>query len=191
MYYKKIKIDTAGDHTIMCDDMQLMSYEIVLQPLQAESFNVILWVTGVSKCLIIMVMVDNHHTKVDLHIFVKAENTQKHLLRIYQNHIAANTQTACTIRGIAYDTSTIDYEGLITLEPGSDNAQAYQTSTFLIMSDFATVRSVPSLQSHHNNLQCGHSTTISYLDSIVMWYAAQRGIPITTLEQLIEKNFFL
>ena len=189
LQHKKIKIDTAGDHTIICDDTDKLSYEIVLQPLQGESADVTLWITGASKDATILIVADNYHTKVNLQICVKAEDAQKHVLRIYQNHTVANTQSNCTIKGIAYDTSIIDYEGLITLEGGSENSHAHQTSNFLIMSDVATVRSVPSLQAHHNNLECGHATTISYVDPLVVWYAAQRGVPVATIEQLIEKNF--
>ena len=177
-------------HTIMCDEQESYEALITIKSSYVGSANIILWVSHASKKIIIKTSVDSPDSTIDLRIYIKANHNAQHYLEIFQNHNVARTLSTCNIRGIVYDTSTINYQGLITLEKESINAVAEQKSNFLIMSESATVKSIPSLQVRHSQVQCGHATTISYIDPLVMWYASQRGINITTIEKIVEKAFF-
>lgn len=174
----------------MCDENVPVEYLISITSSYIGCAKIILWITHASKKVTIKISADHSDTQIDLQMYIRAEDNAQHYVKVFQDHTASGTISTCMIKGIAYDTSIIDYQGLITLEKESINAQAEQKSKFLIMSEMATVRSVPSLQVHHNQVQCGHATTISYIDPIMLWYAMQRGVNSTTVEQLVEKNFF-
>jgi Fe-S cluster assembly scaffold protein SufB len=178
-------------HTIMCDDQKSYEGLITIKSSYVGSAKIILWVSHASKKIIIKTFVDSPNATIDLRIYIKADHNAQHYLEIIQNHNVARTVSTCNIRGIAYDTSIINYQGLITLEKKSINAQAEQKSNFLIMSENAAVKSIPSLQVQHSQVQCGHATTISYIDPLVMWYASQRGIDTATIEKIVEKAFFI
>lgn len=181
---------TSSIYTLMCDEHVPTEYGITITSSYVGQVKIILWILHASKKVTVKISADHPNTEIDLEIYVKAEHNAQHHLRVFQNHKASHTTSTCMIKGIAYDTSIIDYQGLITLEKESINAHAEQKSRFLIMSETATIKSVPSLQVYHNQVQCGHATTISYIDPIIIWYAAQRGINTFVIEQLVEDVFF-
>lgn len=190
---KKIDIlftDILTSQILMCDDQENIEYDISVTSESISQSKLLIWITGASKKVTVNVVMNTVHTYITIDICIRAQKDSKHIVRVNQHHTVPDTQSDCPIKGIAYDSSIIDYEGLITLEPGSHNAQANQKSTFLIMSESATVRSVPSLEVHHNNVACGHSTIVSYLDPVVLWYGAQRGLKEEKMEILIENVFF-
>lgn len=178
-------------HTILCDEIMPTEYTITCISDSVLLRTVIIWILHASKKVTVKISADHPDTQIDLQIYIRALDNAQHYLKVLQDHTAFNTISKCMIKGIAYDTSIIDYQGLITLEKESINAQAEQKSKFLIMSEMATVRSVPSLQVHHNQVVCGHATTISYLDPIIIWYSMQRGISATRLEKFIEHSLFV
>lgn len=179
----------TSDHTIMCDDVCESEYHIIITSTYVGKSCITLWISHATKKVTVNLIAHVSHANVAIQIGIKTAQNNKHSLQVIQHHTAAHTTSTCTIKGIAYDSAIIDYEGSVVLEPGSIQADAQQRSNFLIMSENATVKSMPSLQAHHNELQCGHATTISYLDPVMLWYAHQRGISISVLEDMIEDLF--
>lgn len=177
-------------HTIMCDDVCESEYHITITSTYVGKSCIILWISHATKKVTVNLIANLSHADVAIQIGIKTAQDIKHSLQVIQYHAAPHTTSTCTIKGIAYDSASIDYEGFVVLELGSIQADAQQRSNFLIMSENATVKSMPSLQAHHNKLQCGHATTISYLDPVMLWYAHQRGLLSSCLEELIEEVFF-
>lgn len=187
---KEIVLSCTNDsYAIDCTQKESTDYFITLIPTLKSTSQVHIQLAHASKKIVLKVDVRNEHSDCNITIFIKAEQNAHHVLEIYQEHTAFHTSSACRIKGILYDTSSITYTGLITLKKDSINATAEQTSKFLVMSETASVKSVPSLQVHHNQVQCGHATTVSYIDPLVMWYAAQRGIASEIIEHMIQEVF--
>ncbi len=194
MIKKELVVHCSGEsssiYTIMCDDSNESEYSITISSTYVGTSYITLWISHATKKVTVNLVANVSYADIAIQIGIKTAQDTKHSLQVIQRHTASHTISTCTIKGIVYDSATIDYEGIVVLQPGSIQADAQQRSNFLIMSESATVKSMPSLQAHHNKLQCGHATTISYLDPVMLWYAHQRGLPSSCLEMLIEEVFF-
>lgn len=182
-------IDMTHSATLICDDTSATHYTITAYA-QQEPLVIDMYVTGADKKIDVICVMNTPYTQITLKIIVRSTFTNKYILKTYQHHTAVHTSSTVNLKAVVYDTSLIDYEGVITLPVGTQNADAQQTSKFLVMSEKATVKAIPSLSVQHNNVQCGHATLISYIDSLVLFYFAQRGISVECAERIIE-NIFL
>lgn len=193
MKNKEITVHCVDDqtlfHSFMCNDDEPTEYDIVITNTYAAKAWITIWVGHASKKVTVKLNAHNVGTIIEVHVIVRATDHNVYDISIVQTHNAATTETFSHIKGIAYNAATISYAGLAILKSKSNDAIAHQKSNFLIMSEAASVKSIPSLQVHHNQVQCGHSTTISYLDPIVVWYMQQRGIETGAIEKIVEKEF--
>jgi Fe-S cluster assembly protein SufD len=104
-------------------------------------------------------------------------------------HEKPQTKSIVIIKGILNDSSSIDFNGLVKINKGSNLANAWLAAHLLLLSDKAKGRAVPSLEILENDVKAGHATTVGKLDELEIFYLMTRGLNNTQAKQLIVKGF--
>lgn len=117
-------------------------------------------------------------SKVNLQIFglfIGEEDKQYHLQTI-QHHRAASSSSNILIKGVFYDYSKFDYQGLIRIEKNAQKTYAYQKNQNLLLSPFCFVESKPYLEILANDVFCTHGSTTGRLNREQLFYLSSRGL---------------
>lgn len=105
------------------------------------------------------------------------------------SHRARRTKSRTEIRGVFFDSSEIDNEGIIRIQKNASGADGYFSSKILLFSD-AKGRSVPSLEIDENDLKAGHASTIGRPDLQQLFYLKSRGINEAEAIKLVVMGFY-
>ncbi len=104
-------------------------------------------------------------------------------------HKAPHTKSLTALRGVFLQQSSINNDGMITIQKGAKGADGYFSSKILLFDD-AKGRSVPSLEIDENDLKAGHASTVGRPDENQLFYLRSRGLSEKQAEQLIIQGFF-
>ena len=104
-------------------------------------------------------------------------------------HKAPKTKSMTHIRGVFYDKSIFNNDGMVHIAKGAKGADGYFASKILLFDD-AKGRSVPSLEIDENDLKAGHASTVGRPDENQLFYLRSRGLSEKQAEKLIVSGFF-
>lgn len=104
-------------------------------------------------------------------------------------HQKPQTKSIVIIKGILKNSSSIDFNGLVKINKGSNLANAWLGAHLLLLSDKAKGRAVPSLEILENDVKAGHATTVGKLDELEIFYLMSRGLSKVQAKQFIVKGF--
>lgn len=85
--------------------------------------------------------------------------------------------------------ATATFAGNIYVAPGAHNTDAYQSNRNLMLSEEATVNSLPGLEILADKVRCSHGSASGPMDDEQLFYLLSRGIPATEAHQLIAQGF--
>lgn len=104
--------------------------------------------------------------------------TQDQVYDLYTatEHLAPNTTSDMFIRGVLDNSSSAVYRGLVKVHPGAAGCKGYLQEDTLLLSDKASVSSVPDLEILNNDVQCSHGVTTTHIDDLKLFYARSRGM---------------
>jgi len=105
-------------------------------------------------------------------------------------HRASNTHSRVYALGLAGDTSTIVYRGVIDMKGGVHKVDGAQEGKFLIISPKAEVDAIPALDIASQEVSSSHKLSISHIRDIDLFYAKTRGIPDHEARELAIEAFF-
>lgn len=91
-------------------------------------------------------------------------------------HLASHTTSDMFVRGVLDDASSAVYRGLVKVHEGAAGCQGYQQEDTLLLSDQASVSSVPDLEILNNDVRCSHGVTTTHIDDLKLFYARSRGM---------------
>ncbi|RME12689.1 MAG: Fe-S cluster assembly protein SufD [Ardenticatenia bacterium] len=107
-----------------------------------------------------------------------------------QRHIATHCSSDLLYKGALLGNAHTVYRGLIKVEKGAQQTDAYQANRNLVLSPQAHADSIPMLEIEANDVRCTHGATISQLDEEELFYLMARGIPRKEATNLIVDGFF-
>ena len=110
--------------------------------------------------------------------------------RTVQYHDAPNTKSSLRYKTAVKDTAYSVYQGMIRVEPGGQQVDAYQANQNLLLNDGARADSIPSLEIEANNLKCSHGTTVGKVDEEQVYYLMTRGLSREEAKRFIISGFF-
>ena len=85
--------------------------------------------------------------------------------------------------------ATATFAGNIYVAPGAHNTDAYQSNRNLMLSEDATVNSLPGLEILADKVRCSHGCASGPMDEEQLFYLLSRGIPEYEAHQLIAEGF--
>jgi Fe-S cluster assembly protein SufD len=106
-----------------------------------------------------------------------------------QEHAAANTTSDLAFRGVLEGRSTAVWRGMIKVDPGAQQTDAFQESRNLLLSKRAHADAIPGLEIEANDVRCTHAAAIAQIDPAQVYYLMSHGIPRPVATRLVIEGF--
>ncbi len=118
-----------------------------------------------------------------------AENDQIFDMRTAQDHGERGTTSDLLYKNALSDQSKAIFSGIIKVEEGAHQTDAYQTNRSLMLSDEAESDSMPGLEILADDVKCSHGSTAGSMSEEELFYLLARGIPEKVAQQLVVVGF--
>jgi Fe-S cluster assembly protein SufD len=106
-----------------------------------------------------------------------------------QEHAAANTTSDLAFRGILDGRSSTVWSGMIKVDPGSQQIDAFQESRNLLLTKTAHADAIPGLEILANDVRCTHAAAIAQIDPEQLYYLRTRGLTLEKAKRLVIEGF--
>jgi Fe-S cluster assembly protein SufD len=106
-----------------------------------------------------------------------------------QEHAAAHTTSDLAFRGVLADRATAVWRGMIRVDPGAQQTDAFQESRNLLLSKTAHADAIPGLEIEANDVRCTHAAAVAQVDADQLYYLRARGMPDGQAKRLIIDGF--
>ena len=93
-----------------------------------------------------------------------------------QEHAAPNTNSDLAFRGVLAAGSTAVWRGMIKVDPGAQQTDAFQESRNLLLSPEAHADAIPGLEILADDVRCTHAAAIAQIDKEQLFYLTSRGL---------------
>jgi Fe-S cluster assembly protein SufD len=106
-----------------------------------------------------------------------------------QEHAAPNTTSDLAFRGILDGRSNTVWSGMIKVDPGAQQIDAFQESRNLLLTKTAHADSIPGLEILANDVRCTHAAAIAQIDPEQLFYLRSRGLKLESAKRLVIEGF--
>jgi Fe-S cluster assembly protein SufD len=106
-----------------------------------------------------------------------------------QEHAAPNTNSDLAFRGVLAAGSTAVWRGMIKVDPGAQQTDAFQESRNLLLSTEAHADAIPGLEILADDVRCTHAAAIAQIDKDQLFYLTSRGLAPAGAKTLIIEGF--
>jgi Fe-S cluster assembly protein SufD len=106
-----------------------------------------------------------------------------------QEHAAAHTTSDLAFRGILADRSSSVWRGMIKVDPGAQQTDAFQESRNLLLTKRAHADAIPGLEILANDVRCTHAAAIAQIDPEQLFYLRSHGLPEAVAKRLVIEGF--
>jgi Fe-S cluster assembly protein SufD len=106
-----------------------------------------------------------------------------------QEHAAANTTSDLAFRGILDGRSNTVWSGMIKVDPGAQQIDAFQESRNLLLTKRAHADAIPGLEILANDVRCTHAAAIAQIDAEQLYYLRSRGLSLEQAKRLVIEGF--
>jgi Fe-S cluster assembly protein SufD len=106
-----------------------------------------------------------------------------------QEHAAPNTNSDLAFRGVLAAGSTAVWRGMIKVDPGAQQTDAFQESRNLLLSPEAHADAIPGLEILADDVRCTHAAAVAQVDKDQLFYLTSRGISDEDAKALIIEGF--
>jgi Fe-S cluster assembly protein SufD len=106
-----------------------------------------------------------------------------------QEHAAPNTNSDLAFRGVLAAGSTAVWRGMIKVDPGAQQTDAFQESRNLLLSTDAHADAIPGLEILADDVRCTHAAAIAQVDKEQLFYLTSRGLDPAAAKTLIIEGF--
>jgi Fe-S cluster assembly protein SufD len=106
-----------------------------------------------------------------------------------QEHGAPNTTSDLAFRGILADRSQAVWRGMIKVDPGAQQTDAFQECRNLLLSKRAHADAIPGLEILANDVRCTHAAAIAQIDKEQLFYLRARGLGEPVAQRLVIEGF--
>jgi Fe-S cluster assembly protein SufD len=106
-----------------------------------------------------------------------------------QEHGAPNTTSDLAFRGILADRSSAVWRGMIKVDPGAQQTDAFQECRNLLLSKRAHADAIPGLEILANDVRCTHAAAVAQIDREQLFYLRSRGLEHAVATRLVIEGF--
>ena len=106
-----------------------------------------------------------------------------------QEHAAPNTFSDLAFRGVLAAGSTAVWRGMIRVDPGAQQTDAFQECRNLLLSPEAHADAIPGLEIEADDVRCTHAAAIAQVDKEQLFYLTSRGLSPAEAKGLIIEGF--
>lgn len=105
-------------------------------------------------------------------------------------HRKPHTKGEVTVKGVLKDKSNAVFWGRIRIDPGAQQANAFQSERALILNEGPRSVAIPSLEIEANDVRCTHAASSTQLDEEQIFYLMTRGFSDAQARKTIVEGFF-
>jgi Fe-S cluster assembly protein SufD len=106
-----------------------------------------------------------------------------------QEHAAPNTTSDLAFRGVLGERATAVWRGMIRVDPGAQQTDAFQESRNLLLSHRAHADAIPGLEIEANDVRCTHAAAVAQVDREQLHYLRAHGLTEPAAKRLIIDGF--
>src|SRR2546423_287980 len=106
-----------------------------------------------------------------------------------QEHAAEHTTSDLAFRGVLSDRATAVWRGMIRVDPGAQQTDAFQESRNLLLSPKAHADAIPGLEIEANDVRCTHAAAVAQVDREQLYYLRSRGLREPQAKRLVVDGF--
>ncbi len=106
-----------------------------------------------------------------------------------QEHAAQGTVSDLAFRGIVAGRSTAVWRGMIQVDPGAQQTDAFQEARNLLLGGKAHADAIPGLEILADDVRCTHAAAIAQIDPEQVFYLRSRGMPKERAERIVVEGF--
>lgn len=106
-----------------------------------------------------------------------------------QIHLCGHSFSDLLYKNVADDHAAATFAGMIYVAPGAHRTDAYQANRNMLLSEKATVHSLPGLEILADHVRCSHGSASSPMDEEQLFYLLSRGIPRHEAQMLVADGF--
>lgn len=105
------------------------------------------------------------------------------------SHNFPKTKSRVVVKGVLYDSSSVNIEGLLKVKKGAKSSEAWFSSNLMLLSDQARGKAVPMLEISENELKAGHAATVGRVSEEELFYLRSRGLKEEDAKKLVVYGF--
>jgi Fe-S cluster assembly protein SufD len=106
-----------------------------------------------------------------------------------QEHAAPHTNSDLAFRGVLAAGATAVWRGMIRVDPGAQQTDAFQESRNLLLSTEAHADAIPGLEIEADDVRCTHAAAVAQVDRDQLFYLTSRGLADDEAKSLIIEGF--
>ena len=106
-----------------------------------------------------------------------------------QEHAAPHTNSDLAFRGVLAAGATAVWRGMIRVDPGAQQTDAFQESRNLLLSPDAHADAIPGLEIEADDVRCTHAAAVAQIDRDQLFYLTSRGLDPATAKSVIVEGF--
>jgi Fe-S cluster assembly protein SufD len=106
-----------------------------------------------------------------------------------QEHAAPHTSSDLAFRGVLAAGATAVWRGMIRVDPGAQQTDAFQESRNLLLSTEAHADAIPGLEIEADDVRCTHAAAVAQIDRDQLFYLTSRGLNPAEAKSLIIEGF--
>ena len=106
-----------------------------------------------------------------------------------QEHAAPATTSDLAFRGVLEDSATAVWRGMIRVDRGAQQTDAFQESRNLILSKRAHADAIPGLEIEADDVRCTHAAAVAQIDAEQLHYLRSHGLSEPDAGRLIIEGF--
>lgn len=104
-------------------------------------------------------------------------------------HAAPNTKGNTVFKAVLADASSLQFDGMIKIEPGAQGSNDFLQQDSLLLSADAKANAVPGLEIEANDVKASHGATAKPVDPEQKFYLMSRGLTERQAEAMIVRGF--
>ena len=104
-------------------------------------------------------------------------------------HRAGRTHSNFDYKTVLRNHARSVYTGVIRIDEGAKNCEAYQENRNLMLDTTATADSIPELEILNDEVRCTHGATMGPIEPEYLFYLESRGIPPHDAQQMFIEGF--
>jgi Fe-S cluster assembly protein SufD len=106
-----------------------------------------------------------------------------------QEHAAASTVSDLAFRGVLDGDATAVWRGMIKVDRGAQQTDAFQENRNLLLSKSAHADAIPGLEIEADDVRCTHAAAIAQIDADQLHYLRAHGLSTAEAKRLIIEGF--
>ncbi|HMU26054.1 MAG TPA: Fe-S cluster assembly protein SufD [Solirubrobacterales bacterium] len=106
-----------------------------------------------------------------------------------QEHAAEHTTSDLAFRGVLADKSSAVWRGMIKVDEGAQQTDAFQECRNMLLSTDAHADAIPGLEILADDVACTHAAAIAQVDKDQLFYLESRGLSEETSRSLVVEGF--